>query len=67
MTGLMKELLSHAHVGLPMFALVVFALVFTGVIIRTYGKKSSAYAEVERLPLDDDDEPRVGADGGRRG
>ena len=39
---------------LPLLALFLFALVFASWVIRTYGKRAEAYAEIAALPLGDD-------------
>jgi cbb3-type cytochrome oxidase subunit 3 len=73
---MIQQLLLGANRAMPLFALLVFVVVFVGVLLRTFGRKASAYAEIERLPLDDDanagmhsTSPRSAAalEGGRRG
>lgn len=71
---MLQQLLLNANRGLPLFGLLMFVLVFIGVVFRTYGRKASAYSNIERLPLDDDESsqtraPRaaIDAEGGRRG
>jgi cbb3-type cytochrome oxidase subunit 3 len=39
---------------LPLLALFLFLFVFAAWVIRTYGKRAEAYAELEALPLCDD-------------
>jgi cbb3-type cytochrome oxidase subunit 3 len=44
---------------LPLVALFLFLFVFAAWVIRTYGKRPEAYAEIAALPLCDDDRPIV--------
>lgn len=41
--------------ALPLLSLFLFLLVFAAWVIRTYGKRSEAYAELAALPLGDDE------------
>ena len=38
---------------LPLISLVIFFLTFAAVLLRTYRRKATDYADIERLPLDD--------------
>ena len=73
---MIREILSHAHIGLPLLAMALFMLVFTSIVLRTFGRKAASYTDEERLPLDDEADRNLstrpptaplGTDGGRRG
>ena len=73
---MIRELLSHAHIGLPLLAMALFMAVFTAIVVRTFGRKAASYNAEERLPLDDETDRNLstrtpsaplGTDGGRRG
>lgn len=50
-----SELLAKSPIlVLPIFALVLFIVVFVTLFIVTMRKRAPAYAPLERLPLDDD-------------
>ncbi len=45
---------------LPIFALVLFLVTFTLIVIRTFARRAETYSDEAALPLADDDSP-VGA------
>lgn len=50
-----SELLAKSPLlALPLVALFLFLAIFAVVLVVTMGRKASAYASVERLPLDDE-------------
>jgi hypothetical protein len=51
---------------LPLIALFLFIIVFTGMLITTMKKRAAAYDPLARMPLEDegDDPGRVTADRG---
>lgn len=54
---MIQELLGHTNlIALPLLALVLFILVFFGVVVRTYGRAATEYEPFERLPLGTEDE-----------
>lgn len=51
-----RELLEKSPLlALPIFALFIFIAVFVMIVLRTYAKKSAAYAHTAALPLERDD------------
>lgn len=74
---MIQQLLLTANRGLPLFALLLFVLVFIGVVFRTYGRKADAYSAIARLPLEDESSKEThrttsptsaaATEGGRRG
>lgn len=62
---MIRELLSHAHIGLPLIAMGLFITVFFAIVARTYGRKAASYTAEERLPLEGESDHLT--DGGRRG
>ncbi len=53
---------------LPLIALFVFIIVFTGMLITTMKKRAAAYDPLARMPLEDeeDDPRRTTAENGAR-
>ena len=49
---MIRERLSHAHIGLPLLAMGLFMTVFLAVVVRTFARKAGSYSNIERLPLE---------------
>jgi hypothetical protein len=72
---MIRELLSHVHIGLPLFAMGLFMVVFVAIVARTFGRPAASYTAEERMPLEDESDhlstrtpsAPLGTDGGRRG
>jgi cbb3-type cytochrome oxidase subunit 3 len=72
---MIRELLSHAHIGLPLFGMGLFMVVFVAIVARTFGRNAASYSAEERMPLEDESDHLStrtrtaphGMDGGRRG
>ena len=47
---------------LPIIALFLFLVTFTAIVIRTFARRSEAYAPEAALPLAQDDRPVGGTD-----
>ena len=64
-----SELLARSPMlVLPLVALFLFIVVFTGMFVLTMKKRARAYDPLARMPLDDDDADGAdGADGGQKG
>jgi|CXWL01.1.fsa_nt_gi hypothetical protein len=57
------ELLAKSPLlALPLFALFLFMATFAAIVVLTMQKRGPAYDPLARLPLDDDDEGRLGRD-----
>lgn len=53
---MLSDVLSHLRLDLfPTIALVVFLLVFAGIVIKTLFSPKSEMQEAARVPLDDDE------------
>ena len=52
---MLRELVTRSPIlSVPLFALFLFLTVFVENLIRTYGRRTSFYNEVARLPIDED-------------
>ncbi|NVL67908.1 CcoQ/FixQ family Cbb3-type cytochrome c oxidase assembly chaperone [Escherichia coli] len=52
---MLRELVTRSPLlVVPLSALFLFLSVFVGALIRTYGRKASAFDAVARLPLDEE-------------
>jgi hypothetical protein len=54
---MLRELVTRSPLlTIPLSALFLFLSVFVGALVRTYGRRASAYDAIARMPLDEEND-----------